>query len=102
MSSDPESVEMSDSVEIEITGREASLILKYGYPFPDQAAYFERVAGKKGYHQVTIGKFWLETIVGDLCRSLKEVRSSALQEELDSVCDSLEIAMGNFGCRVST
>lgn len=97
MSSESESVKVSDSIEVEITGREASLILKYGYPFPDQATAFEKVAGKKGYHRVTIGEFWLEIIVGDLCRSIKEVRSLPLQEELDALCDSLETAMGNSG-----
>lgn len=97
MSSESESVKVTDSIEVEITGREASLILKYGYPFPDQATAFEKVAGKKGYHRVTIGEFWLEIIVGDLCRSIKEVRSLSLQEELDALCDSLETAMGNSG-----
>ena len=92
-----ESVKVSDSIEVEITGREASLILKYGYPFPEQATTFEKVAGKKGYHRVTVGKFWLEIIVGDLCRSIKEVRSLPLQEELDALCDSLEISMSNYG-----
>ena len=97
MSSESKSVKVSDSIEVEITGREASLILKYGYPFPDQATAFERVASKKGYHRVTIGEFWLEIIVGDLCRSIKEVRSLPLQEELDALCDYLETAMGNSG-----
>ncbi len=84
---------MSDDVEIEISGREASLILKYGYPFPDEASAFEAVAGKKGYHQVVIDRFWLEKIVGDLSISIKEVRRQSLVEELDCLCDILENAM---------
>lgn len=94
----------SGDVEVEITGREASLILKYGYPFPDQAAVLETAAGKGGYHQVTIGRFWLEVIVGDLCRSIREARSRSLQVELDSLCDVLEIAMNSphsSGCRLT-
>jgi hypothetical protein len=90
-----ESIKVSDSIEIEITGGEASLILKYGYPFPEQATAFEKVAGKEGFHRVTIGKFWLEIIVGDLCRSIKEVRSLSLREELDALCECLENAMRN-------
>ena len=86
---------MSDSIDVEITGREASLILKYGYPFPDQAAAFKKVAGKKGYHRVTIGKFWLEILIGDLCISIKEVRSLPLNEELNALCDFLEMAIAN-------
>lgn len=88
---------MSDSIEVEVTGREASLILKYGYPFPDQATAFEKVAGKKGYHWVKVEEFWLEIIVGDLCRSMKELRSLALLEELEAICFSLETAMGDSG-----
>lgn len=83
----------SNDVEIEISGREASLILQYGYPFPDQVPAFKAIAVKAGFHQVVIERFWLETLVGDLSRSIKEVRSSALQEELDSLCDTLENAM---------
>jgi len=95
MSSKSEGVKVSDSVEVEVTGREASLILKYGYPFPDEAIAFEKVAGKKGYHRVTIEECWLKLIVGDLSRSIKEVRSFPLQEELDALCVTLENAIDN-------
>jgi len=84
---------MSDDVEIEISGRDAELILEYGYPFPDQASAFEAVSGKDGFHQMMIGRFWLETIVGDLSRSIREIRRDSLQEELDCLCDMLESAM---------
>jgi len=86
---------MLDNVEIEITGREASLVLEYGYPFPDHATAFEKVAGKKGYHRITIETFWLEIIVGDLCSSIKQVRSMRLKEDLNALCDFLELAMRN-------
>ena len=43
---------MSNDVEIEITGREAKLILKYGYPFEEQAEIFKPISGKSGYHVV--------------------------------------------------
>jgi len=82
-----------DDVEIEISGREASLILQYGYPFPDQVSALEAVAGKAGFHQVVIERFWLETLIGDLSRSTREVRNSSLQEELDSLCVMLEGAI---------
>jgi len=88
---------LSDDVEIEISGREARLILRYGYPFPDQAHAFEAVAGKAGFHRLMIERFWLEMLVGDLSRSTQEVRSVALQEELDSLCVTLETAMRYSG-----
>ena len=37
-----------NEIEIEINGRESKLILKYGYPFPEQAALLEELSGKKG------------------------------------------------------
>lgn len=84
---------MSNNIEIEITGREASLILKYGYLFPEEVSVFEAVAGKAGYHRLVIEKFCLEILVGDLVRSMKEIRSMPLQEELDAICGTLENAM---------
>lgn len=92
---------MSDDVEVEISGREASLILKYGYPFSDQVPDFDAVEVKEGYHQVVIGRFWLEAIVGDLSRSTQEVGNLALQEELDSLCTILESAMRYPGSTMS-
>ena len=82
-----------DDVEIRISGREANLILNYGYPFPDQVELLKPLSGKRGWHQISIGNYWLELIIGDLCRSIREVKSYSLQEELDSLCDSLEIAI---------
>lgn len=75
------------------SGREASLILQYGYPFSDQVPVFEAIAGKEGFDPVVIGRFWLEALLGDLSRSTQVVRSLALQEELDSLCVTLESAM---------
>lgn len=81
---------MSPTIEIEITGREASLAVKYGHLFAEQAAIFEAVAGKAGYHHLVIEKCWLEMLAGDLVYSMKKTRSLALQEELDALCDVLE------------
>ena len=48
---------MSNNVEIEISGREAWLILKYGYPFPEQAELFKPIAKEKGYYSVK-ANYW--------------------------------------------
>ena len=83
----------TDTINFEISGREAKLILKYGYPFPDQAELIKPFADKAGYHTIAIGKYWLEIIIGDLCRSIKEVKSRSLIDELDELCDALETAI---------
>jgi hypothetical protein len=82
-----------DDVQIRISGREVKLILKYGYPFPEQAELLKPLSDKKGLHEISIGQYWLELIIGDLCRSIREVENYSLQEELDALCDSLEIAI---------
>ncbi len=83
----------SDSVDIEITGHEAKLILKHAAPFEEEAMLFKQVAGKPGYHRITIGKSWLEWLIGDLCHVINHTRSSALMDELDELCGTLESAM---------
>ena len=79
--------------DVEITGREADLILKYGYPFPDELEKFKTISGKSGWQTVEIDDYWLELIIGDLCRSMREVKSDSLLEELDALCDTLEMAV---------
>ncbi|GLS26413.1 hypothetical protein [Marinibactrum halimedae] len=91
---------MSENIEIEITGREAKLILKYGYPFPDQAEIFHPISGKSGFHVVNVDRYWLEMIVVDLCRSIREVKSESLQEELNSLCNNLEVSIKHPHVRV--
>ncbi len=81
------------TIEIEVNQREAKLILKYGYPFPEQKKLFEAVKNKPGWHSIKIDKYWLEVIIGDLCISLKEIRSRALLEEVNDLCDKLEISV---------
>lgn len=90
----------NETVEIEISGREAKLILKYGYPFPEQEVLFKPVSGKTGWHTIEIDKYWLELIIGDLCRSMKEVKSYNLREEIDALCDTLEGSMKGSWIRV--
>lgn len=50
-------------------------------------------------HQVRIGAYWIELMIGDLVRSAKEIpkhrRNSALLEELDAVCSALEYAFAH-------
>ena len=82
-----------ESIEIEINQRVAKLILKYGYPFPEQKKLFEAVKNKPGWHSINIDKYWLEIIIGNLCISLKEIRSRTLLEEVNELCDELEMAI---------
>ena len=87
---------MSDNdptIEVEINGREAYLILKYGYPFDAEEQQLQNYSRVKGWHKFLVSEFYLEHIVGDLCRSIREVKSQILMEEIDSLCSTLEMAL---------
>jgi hypothetical protein len=81
-----------EDIKIRMSGREATLILEYGYPFPEQAELLKPLSERRKWHEVSIRQYWLELIVGDLSRSIKEVEDIGLQQELDSLCNSLELA----------
>ena len=81
------------NIGLEISKREVNLILKYGYPFTDEKEKFKDASKKNGIKEFDISKYWLELIVGDLCRSIREMKNTQLQEELDCLCESIEIAL---------
>jgi hypothetical protein len=78
---------------LELSSREVHLLLKYGYPFPEAEQPLRENRAVKGIHHVRIDAYWLEMLLGDLCRSLREQSSRALVEELDALCDELERAL---------
>jgi hypothetical protein len=47
----------------------------------------------KGFHRVRIGAYWIELMVAGLSRSAREIRNSALLDELDTLCSALEFAL---------
>lgn len=85
---------MAEPVWLEITGTEAELILRYGYPFPEQTELFEKISGRAGYHDICIDSFSLEIILGDLSRSMRETSNGALLDALDAICTCIETALG--------
>jgi hypothetical protein len=78
---------------LELSSREVHLLLKYGYPFPEAERPLRESRAIKGIHHVRIDAYWLEMMLGDLCRSVREQSSRALVEELDALCDELERAL---------
>jgi hypothetical protein len=78
---------------LELTTREIKLLLKYGYPFDEQEKTLRASRAVKGYHRVRMGAYWIELMVADLIRSAKKLRSPALLEEIDALCDVLENAL---------
>jgi hypothetical protein len=77
---------------LQLTPRELQLVLKYGYPFPEEAELLRSSTVKKGLHIVHVDAYWIGMWIADIVRSAKTVRSQHLLEELDALCDVLETA----------
>ncbi len=85
----------SDLRTLEITPRERDLLIEYGYPFEDEEQKLRGSRAVKGFHRVRIGGYWIELMVADLSRSMREIRNRALLEELDALCSALEFALSS-------
>ncbi len=78
---------------VELTKRVLTLLLKYGYPWPDVAEKLRNSKAAKGYHDVPIDAYWIEMMLADIVRSAKEINSAALLQELDALCSVLDCAL---------
>ena len=87
----------SEPRTLELTPRELGLLLKYGYPFPDEAQKLRDSKAVQGYHRVPIDAYWIEMMLADVVRSAKTIRSASLLEELDTLCSVLDCALANRG-----
>jgi hypothetical protein len=80
---------------VELTTREVSLLLKYGYPFADEERKLRASRAVDGIHRVHLGSYWIELMLGDLVRSAKEIRSHRLLDELDELYSVLESSLNS-------
>lgn len=78
---------------IELTSRELHLLLKYGYPFEEEAQILRASKAVRGFHRVRLDSFWIEMLLGDVIRSAREITNRRLLDELDEVCGALECAL---------
>ena len=78
---------------MELTTREVSLLLEYGYPFPDAEQKLRASKAVGGIHRVHLGGYWIELMLADLVRSAKEIRSRRLLDELDELYSVLELSL---------
>lgn len=90
-STDPEPPEKR--LTLQLSSRERDLLLKYGYPFPEEAQRLKDSHAVRGSHRVQIDPYWIEMMIADIVRSAKKIRSRTLRDELDALCDVLENAL---------
>jgi len=81
-----------DAIEIELLPEERELLLQYGYPFPDAKAQLEQNVSNPDVEILTINRFYLNQMVGDLSYSINKRTKGKIQRALIELCDRLEIA----------
>lgn len=83
---------MERHIEIQLTPKERSLLLRYGYPFEQIEHALKACEASNDVEIVPMDRFELERLVGDLCRSINDMNGRALQNQLLALCDRLEAA----------
>ena len=81
-----------EAIEIELLPEERKLLLEYGYPFPDAKAQLEEHAPSDDVEVLTISRFYLNQMIGDLSYSINKRTKGRIQSELIDLCDRLENA----------
>jgi hypothetical protein len=79
-------------IDMELTAEERSLLLRYGYPFARIQAALQACAGSKMIETVPLDVFELERLIGEVCRSINDMKRGAVQDKLFDLCDRLEAA----------
>ena len=79
-------------IDIELTPEERALILRYGYPFDRIRTALEACQSSPRIETVPVDVYELERLIGDLGRSINDMRRSAGQNKLVDLCDRLEAA----------
>lgn len=82
----------TEECTVELTPREVKLVIKYGYPFPEEATLLRMSPARDGVHVVHVDPYWVEMWIADIVRSAKTIQSDALLAELNEVCVVLEAA----------
>ena len=67
-------------------------MLQYGYPFPDARAQLEQYASSADVEILTISRFYLNQMVGDLSYSINKRTKGGIQRDVIELCDRLESA----------
>ena len=81
-----------DAIEMQLTPAERSLLLRYGYPFARIERALKACSASKAIEIVSMDRYELGRLIGDLCRSINDMKPSALQNQLFTLCDRLEAA----------
>lgn len=81
-----------ETIDIQLTPEERSLLLRYGYPFEQIEQALKASESSRDIEIVPMDRFELERLIGDVCRSINQMNGGATQNQLLDLCDRLEAA----------
>ena len=81
-----------ETIQIQLTPEERSLLLRYGYPFERIALALKACEASPDIEIVPMDCFEFERLIGDVCRSINHMNGGAVQGQLLDLCDRLEAA----------
>ena len=81
-----------ETIDIQLTPEERSLLLRYGYPFEQIEQALNACESSREIEIVPMDRFELERLIGDVCRSIKQMKGGATQDQILDLCDRLEAA----------
>jgi hypothetical protein len=81
-----------ETIEIQLTPEERTLLLRHGYPFERIEHALKACEASPDIEIIPMDWFELEQLIGDVCRSINYMNGGALQNQLLDLCDRLEAA----------
>ena len=81
-----------ETIDIQLTPEERSLLLRHGYPFQRSEQALKACESSREIEIVAMDCLELERLIGDVCRSINHMKSGATQDQLLDLCDRLEAA----------
>jgi len=81
-----------DAIEMTLTAKKRSLLLRYGYPFEQIESALQACSKSTDIEIVPMDFFELEQLIGNLCYSINRMKSGGLLDQFLDLCDRLEAA----------
>ncbi len=81
-----------ETIEIQLTLEERSLLLRHGYPFEQIEHALKAREASPDIEIIPMDWFELEHLIGDVCRSINHMNGGALQDRLLDLSNRLEAA----------
>jgi len=69
-----------ETIQIQLTPEERSLLLRYGYPFERIAHALKACEASPDIEIVPMGYFEFERLIGDVCRSINHMPDGTVQD----------------------